>query len=122
MEDNFKMNPKDGKVIVVTYLLSVSIVTRQRTGGAGIHSRKGQEFFHFTTTSIPALEHIQPPVQWLMTVLPPGIKRSKREADHSLLCSAEIKNVWSYNSTPPYLFLAWYLIKHSICFHKVVLN
>jgi hypothetical protein len=26
---------------------------------------------------------------------------SKGEADHPLLCSAEVKNAWSYSSTPP---------------------
>jgi len=30
----------------------------------------------------------------------PGIKRPGREADHSLPSSADIKNVWSYTSTP----------------------
>jgi hypothetical protein len=25
---------------------------------------------------------------------------------------AEVKNSWNYTSTPPYVFLAWYLIKH----------
>jgi hypothetical protein len=24
--------------------------------------------------------------------------------------SAEVKNAWSYTSTPPYLFMAWYLL------------
>jgi hypothetical protein len=26
--------------------------------------------------------------------------------------SAEVKNAWSFTSTPPYDFMAWYLIKH----------
>jgi hypothetical protein len=30
-----------------------------------------------------------------------GIKRPGREADHSLPSSVEIKNAWSYTSTPP---------------------
>jgi len=29
-----------------------------------------------------------------------GLKRPKREADHSPSSSAEVKNVWSYTSTP----------------------
>jgi hypothetical protein len=33
-------------------------------------------------------------------VLPPGVKRLGREADHSPLCSAEAKNAWSHTSTP----------------------
>jgi hypothetical protein len=30
-----------------------------------------------------------------------GVKRPKREADHSPPSSAEVKNAWSYTSTPP---------------------
>jgi hypothetical protein len=29
------------------------------------------------------------------------VKRPGREADHSPTSSAEVKNVWSYTSTPP---------------------
>jgi hypothetical protein len=31
----------------------------------------------------------------------PGVKRPGRAADHSHPSSAEVKNAWSYNSTPP---------------------
>jgi hypothetical protein len=31
----------------------------------------------------------------------PGVKRPGREADHSPPSSAEVKNSWSYTSTPP---------------------
>jgi hypothetical protein len=31
----------------------------------------------------------------------PGVKRSGREGDHSPPTSAEVKNTWSYTSTPP---------------------
>jgi hypothetical protein len=34
------------------------------------------------------------------------------EADHSPPSSAEVKNVWSYTSTPQYVFMAWCLVKH----------
>jgi hypothetical protein len=36
-----------------------------------------------------------------------GVKRWEREADHSLPYNAEVKNAWSYTSTPPYTFMAW---------------
>jgi hypothetical protein len=26
--------------------------------------------------------------------------------------SAEVKNAWSYTSTPQYVFAVWYLVKH----------
>jgi hypothetical protein len=36
----------------------------------------------------------------------------KREADHSPPSSAEVKNLWSYTSTPSHDFMAWYFVKH----------
>jgi len=41
----------------------------------------------------------------------PGGKRPGREADHSLPCSAEVKNEWSYTSTSLYVSMAWCLVK-----------
>ena len=35
----------------------------------------------------------------------PRLKPPESEADHSRLHSDEVKNVWSYISTPPYAFL-----------------
>jgi hypothetical protein len=40
-----------------------------------------------------------------------GVKLLKRDADHSPPSSVEVKNAWRYTSTPPYVFLAWYLVK-----------
>jgi hypothetical protein len=34
------------------------------------------------------------------------------EADHSPPSIAEVKNAWSHTSTLPYVFMAWYLVKH----------
>jgi hypothetical protein len=36
--------------------------------------------------------------------------------------SGEVKNSWSYTSTPPYFFMAWCLIKHKVHLHGVVLS
>jgi hypothetical protein len=33
-------------------------------------------------------------------------------ADHSRQSSTEVKNAWSYTSTLPYVFMAWWLGKH----------
>jgi hypothetical protein len=41
----------------------------------------------------------------------PGVKRQGREADHSPPTSAEVKNMWIYTSTPPYVFMAYCLIR-----------
>jgi hypothetical protein len=38
-----------------------------------------------------------------------GVKCSGHEADYSLPSSAEVKNTWSYTSTPSYRFMAWCL-------------
>jgi len=40
---------------------------------------------------------------------PPRLKRPGYEVDHSPPSSAEIKNAWSYTSTPHNDFMAWYL-------------
>jgi hypothetical protein len=37
----------------------------------------------------------------------PGIKRPRREADHSPVASAEVKKMWIYTPTPAYAFMAW---------------
>jgi hypothetical protein len=33
-----------------------------------------------------------------------------READHSPPSTAEVKSAWRYSSTPPYVFMAWWLL------------
>jgi hypothetical protein len=40
----------------------------------------------------------------------PEVKRSGREADHSLQTSAEVKEMWIYTSAPLYAFVAYCLI------------
>jgi hypothetical protein len=37
-----------------------------------------------------------------------GVKWVGREADNSPPSTAEVKNPWSYTSTPQYAFMAWY--------------
>jgi hypothetical protein len=44
--------------------------------------------------------HTQPRSQCVTIGFSLGLKRPKREADHSPPSSAEVKNVWSYTSTP----------------------
>jgi hypothetical protein len=59
-----------------------------------------------------ALGPTQPPIQWVSWALSLGVKQPGHEADHSPPCSAEVKNVWHYTSTPQYIFMVWYLVKH----------
>jgi len=51
------------------------------------------------------------PIQRAKWALKSGLKRLGREADYSAPSSAEVKNAWSYISTPQYLFLAWCFVK-----------
>jgi hypothetical protein len=42
----------------------------------------------------------------------PGVKRPWHEADQSTPTSAKFKKVWIYTCTPPYAFMAQYIVKH----------
>ena len=48
----------------------------------------------FPKSSIPALGPTQPPVQWETELFPRKVKRPKREGDHSIPSSAEVRNEW----------------------------
>jgi hypothetical protein len=56
----------------------------------GFDSRRGLGIF-FTTASTTALGSTQPPIKWIWGAIFLGIKRPVREADHSPLSSAELK-------------------------------
>jgi hypothetical protein len=68
--------------------------------------------FLFNAASRTVLGPTQPPIQWVPGALSLGVKRPRREADHSSPSSAEVKNAWSYTFTPHYVFMAWCLVKH----------
>jgi hypothetical protein len=57
--------------------------------------------FFFTTASRTALGPTQPPIQWVPGAPSLGVQWPGREADNSPPASAEVKNGWSYTSTPP---------------------
>jgi hypothetical protein len=61
----------------------------------------GLGIFLFTTVSGTALGPTQPPIQWVPGVLSLKVHRPEREAERSPPCSTEVKNAWSYISTPP---------------------
>jgi hypothetical protein len=62
----------------------------------------------FTTTFRPSLGPTQPPIQWIPGVLSLVVKwLVECEGDHSPPSSAQVKNMWSYTSTPQYIFKAW---------------
>jgi hypothetical protein len=70
-------------------------------GVLGFDSRRGLGIFIFTTASRTSLGPTQPPIQRVPGALFLGVNRLEREADHSPPSSAEVKNAWSYTSTPP---------------------
>jgi hypothetical protein len=51
------------------------------------------------------------PTQWVPGAVSSEVKWQGREAGHSPPSSAEVKNMWNYTATPPYVFMTWYL-KH----------
>jgi hypothetical protein len=64
-------------------------------------------------SSRPALGPTQPPIQWVPGFLSPGVKRTGREADHSLPTSAILCNdVKSYNTN--------HATRHSVWEFRVV--
>jgi hypothetical protein len=66
-----------------------------------IPGRDSDGVFLFATASRPTLGLSQPPIQCVAEAFTPEVKRQGREADHSSPSSAEVKNAWSYTSTPP---------------------
>jgi hypothetical protein len=83
----------------------------------------GSGIFFLTILSREAVGPTMPTIQWILRALSPEIKHLRHEADHSHPSRAEIKNVWSFTSTPPYDFMAWCLVKHRrINLHDVELS
>jgi hypothetical protein len=83
-----------------------------RIGVLEFDSWQGLGIFFFTTVSRPVLGPTQPPIQWVPGALFLGVKWPGREADQSSTSSVEVKNTWSFTSTPQYVFRAWYLVKN----------
>jgi hypothetical protein len=61
------------------------------------------EICSFSTVSRPALGPTHIPIQWATRALFKLVKRPRREGYHTAPPSAEVINVWSYTSTPPYI-------------------
>jgi hypothetical protein len=61
--------------------------------------------FLFPTSSTQALGFTQTPIQWVPGGFSLGVKRPVSEADYSLPATAEVKKMWVYTSTPPYVFM-----------------
>jgi hypothetical protein len=65
-----------------------------------LFSRQGQWCELFLCHHIQAGSGAQPPIEWVLRALILRVKLPVREGDHSPPSSAEVKNAWSYTSTP----------------------
>jgi hypothetical protein len=74
--------------------------------GFAVRVPVGRKIFILSTSSKPVLGLTQPPIQCAPGPLPPGVRRPGHEADTSAPASAEVKKMWIYTSTPPYVFMA----------------
>jgi hypothetical protein len=79
---------------------------------SGFDSRQGLAIFLFDSMSRPALGPTQPFIQWVPGALSLGVKRRDVKLTTPLLLMPRSKNAWKYTSTPPYVFIAWCLVKH----------
>jgi len=59
--------------------------------GSTVHFRRGLRIVLFTTASRMILGPTKPPIQWVPGALSQGVKRPKREANHSPISRAEVK-------------------------------
>jgi hypothetical protein len=82
-----------------------------RLDDRGFESRQRVGIFLFTTVSITVLGPTQPCIQRVPGALSLGVKRKEREFEYSPPSTAEVKNAWSYNSTPQYVFMRLCLVE-----------
>jgi hypothetical protein len=87
---------------------SVGIATGYRLDdreGREFESRQGKKFSLLHIVQTGSGVH---PTSYKMGTggFSPEVKRQGREADHSPPTSAEVKKMWIYTTTPPYVFMA----------------
>jgi hypothetical protein len=91
--------------------IAVGIATGCWLGGRlGRSSSPGRGNFSPLEAAKTGSGATQPPIQWVMEALLLGIKRLRRETEHLSSTSVEVKNMWIYIPTPPYVFIALCLI------------
>jgi hypothetical protein len=79
--------------VMLSPCLTVSTATRLRAVPSDDRGSVPGEVgnFFFDTMSRPVLGPTQPPIQWVLGAISLGVKRPRREADHSPPFSAEVK-------------------------------
>jgi hypothetical protein len=95
-----------------SFLKRVWIATSYGLDCCGSSPGRGKRFSLFHSIQA-ASGPIHPPIQWVPRSVSPGVKRPEREADHSPLSNAEVKNGTATSSIPhTSSWLGVYLIKH----------
>jgi hypothetical protein len=74
--------------------------------GVGIRFPVGSRIFSTTRRTDLLWGPTLPSIQWVPEASSPGVKIPKREADHSLPASDEVKKIWICTATP--LTLSWH--------------
>jgi hypothetical protein len=74
------------------WVISIGIATGYVLEGRGSIPGRDKLFLFFSTVSRPALGHTQSPTKWAQGSLSTEAERQRREAGHSYLTSAEVKN------------------------------
>jgi hypothetical protein len=77
--------------------------------GFGSWQRLG--IFLFATSSRPALDPTQPPIKSLRRALSLGVKRTGREADHSLRLGPSSRMQGAIPPLPQHGFMVWRSVK-----------
>jgi hypothetical protein len=95
--DTSGYNPQDRTLPIFTYTFldsELDIATCYELDDRGVVVRVPVwSRFFFSTSSRPALGHIQPPIQWVPEAISPGILREGHEANHSPSTSVEVNKI-----------------------------
>jgi hypothetical protein len=67
-----------------------------------------------TGESEPTFRPIMPLIKWIPGTLSPERKGLRGAGDHSPPSSVEVTNLWSYTSTPLYVFMVWCFVKYRV--------
>jgi hypothetical protein len=68
--------------------------------GIGVRVDVGAKIFLVSTSCRPVLGPTKPPIKWVPWTSSPGVKRPRREVDHSPLSSTEVEKVGAIPHSP----------------------
>jgi hypothetical protein len=124
MSDVDKMNRNESRMVHIVKGMSIHHLTGQHT-----HNNVNKTYSMWRTRrTAEALFtsscRLSVGMQWRRSAWTVILRRCincwGHEADHSSASSAEVKNVWSYTSTPLYVSTAWGLVKHRDTFYLIL--